>query len=129
MNKLISLIMLTALVSNVAMADCDFSKIVINPDGSRTYSKELHICVGQMKQDLDIANSQLADYKKAIDLKDLALVDTQKRSDIWMNTSFQLQDRMNAVDKLKSSNELLYFIGGVIFTGLSVWGAGQLVHH
>lgn len=121
--------MLVSLTANIALADCDYSKIVHNADGTFTYSKELHLCVGQMKNDLASANSQIDDYKKAIDLKDLALTKSNQRGDLWMNSTFTLQDRMDTVESYKSKNELLYFIGGVLFTGLAVWGAGSLSHH
>lgn len=129
MKKLISAALIVLSLSNVAFADCDYSKIVSNPDGTYTYSKELHICVGTMKRDLDSANTQIAEYKKVIDLKDLALTKSDARANLWMDTSFKLQDRMNAIDDLKSKNQYLAFGLGVIMTGLAVWGAGQLVHH
>lgn len=128
MKKLIAAFLLIISLSNVAIADCDFSTVVHNADGTMTYTKELHICVGQMKADLDSANAQIADYQRAISLKDLAITDSQNRSDIWMKSTFSLQDRIDKVDEYKSKNELLYFIGGVVFTGLAVWGAGQLHH-
>lgn len=115
---------------NSALADCDFSTgITKQSDGKFLYLKECHIAVGQMKIDLDAANVQLEEYRKAIDLKDLALVKTNERSNLWMDTTFKLQDRMNTVDSLKSKNEIIYFGVGILFTGLAVWGAGQLAHH
>lgn len=129
MKKLIVLLLIAVSFSNIAFADCDYTKIIHNVDGSYTYTKELHICVGQMKQDLDSSRTQLVEYKKAIDLKDLALSKSDERADLWMNTSFKLQDRMNAVDELKGKNQLLMFFAGVAVTSLAVWGAGQLAHH
>lgn len=126
MKKLTSFFVICSLFANVAMADCDWSKLVHNQDGTVTYSKELHICVGQMKSDLAAANSQIADYKSAVELKDLAITKSEQRGDMWMNSSFTLQDRMNTIESYKSKNELLYFVGGIVFTGLAVWGAGQL---
>lgn len=126
MKKLISTVLLLSFVSNIAMADCDWTKIVQNPDGSRTYSKELHICVGQLKQDLEIANSQIVDYKKAIELKDLALVKADQRANMWMDTSFKLQDRMNTIDDLRSKNNWLYYGLGIASGFVAVWAAGQL---
>ena len=71
----------------------------------------------------------IIEYKKAIDLKDLALTSSNTRADLWMNTSFKLQDRMNSVDDIKNKNQLLMFFAGVAVTSLAVWGAGQLAHH
>lgn len=129
MKKIISTILIAVtLLSTSAMADCDYSKIVKNVDGSYTYSKELHICVGEMKRDLDAATVQLGEYKKVIELKDLALTKANERADLWMNTSFKLQDRMNTIDELKSKNQYLAFGLGIVLTSLAVYGAGQLAH-
>lgn len=126
MKKLTSVALIAILFSNVAMADCDFKTIIRLDDGSYKYSRECHVKVGEMKQDLEIKDAQIADYKKAIELKDLALVKTEQRADMWMNTSFKLEDRLNTIDDLRSKNNTLYYILGVATTALAVWGAGQL---
>lgn len=130
MKKFIAVALLVVSFSNVAFAECDFSTgITKQSDGNYLYSRECHVKVGQMKQDLDAVTLQVSEYKKAIDLKDLALTSSNTRADLWMNTSFKLQDRMNAVDDLKSKNQLLMFFAGVAVTSLAVWGAGNLAHH
>ncbi len=128
MKKLIAILLLTVSFSNAALASCDFKGLVHNQDGSVIYSKDQHICVGQMIQDLGAANVQIGEYKKAIELKDLALTKSNERADMWMDTSFKLQDRLNAVDSLKAKNEYLAFGLGIVVTGLAVWGAGYLHH-
>lgn len=128
MKKLIAAALIVLSLSNIAMADCDFSKVIHNADGTMTYTKELHICVGQLKEDLDSANTQIVAYKQAIDLKDLAFTKANQNADLWMNTSFKLQDRMNEVDSLKEKNQYLAFGLGILVTGLAVWGAGYLKH-
>ena len=127
MKLLITTILIFALTCQLAFADCDYSKIKDNGDGTYTYSKELHICVGTMKRDLDAANTQIESYKKAITLKDLALVDSQKRTDLWMDTSFKLQDRMATIDKIENTNKIIYFGLGILVTGAAVYGASKLV--
>lgn len=129
MKKLIAAALIAISISNVALADCDFSTgITKNDNGTFTYTKECHIKVGEMKRDLDLANTQIAEYKKVIDLKDLALTKSDARANLWMDTSFKLQDRMNVIDELKSKNQYLAFGLGIVVTGLAVWGAGQLAH-
>lgn len=125
--KKISLLVLLSFISNVALADCDWSTGVTKlPDGSFKYSAECHIKVGETVRDLDIAKNQIVDYKKAIELKDLALQKSDERVNLWMDTSYKLQDRMAAIDSIQSKNNWLHFGLGVVFTGLAVWGAGQL---
>ena len=129
MKLFIAALLLFAMTCQVALADCDYSKIVASPDGQTyTYSRELHLCVGRMKKDLDSANTQIADYKSAITLKDLAMVDSEKRTDLWMNSTFALQDRMSKIDSLEKKNNTLYFVLGILVTSAAVYGAGQLAH-
>lgn len=51
MKKVISIVAALSLLSNVAFADCKFNDLVHNSDGSVTYSKADHVCVGQLVQD------------------------------------------------------------------------------
>jgi hypothetical protein len=128
MKKLTSVILAVSLFSNVALAECDFrTGIKPNGDGSFTYSGACHRKVGEIKQDLEIANSQVSDYKRAIELKDLAIIKADQRAQMWMDTSFKLEEKMSKIDDLRSKNNLLYFGLGVVVTGFAVWGAGQLV--
>lgn len=116
------------LFSNIASADCNFKQGfgVTKVEGGYLYTPECHVAVGQMKQDLETVTTQLGEYKKAIELKDLALGKSNERADLWMNTSFKLQDRMTVIDDMKNKNQWLTFFAGVAVTGLAVWGAGQL---
>lgn len=127
MKTFVSALLIALTFSNFAVADCNFATdITKNDNGTYTYTKECHIAVGVMKRDLDSDDAQLAEYQKVIDLKDLALTKSNANSQLWMDTSFRLQDRMNSVDSLSSKNQLLTFGLGVVFTGLAVWAAGQL---
>lgn len=122
------LIVALLLISNVASAECNFKLGygVTKVDGGYLYTPECHVAVGQVKQDLEMVTTQLGEYKKAIELKDLALSKANERADLWSDTSIKLQDRMNAVDQFKASNQMLTFLLGVGVAGLAVWGAGQL---
>lgn len=127
MKKLISTILIVSCLSNVALADCDFSTVTKLEDGSYKYSKECHIKVGEMKRDLDIANKQVKLLNDSLELKDLALSKSNERIALWMDTTYKLEDRLNKIDELRSKNNWIYFGLGAVFTGLAVWGAGQLV--
>lgn len=128
MKKIISLIILTSFFPNFAFADCDYSKIVNNGDGTYTYSKALHICVGEMKQDLEIANQQVAKLTKAISLKDLTITKADKRADVWMNTSFKLENRIQTIDSMSKTNDWLFFGLGIATMLAASYAAGQLNH-
>ena len=129
MKNLISFVVGITMLSNIALADCDYSKVISLPDGTYLYSKELHICVGTMKRDLGIAQQQITDLNQALTLKDLAIKKTEDRVNLWMDTTYKLEDRLNKIDELSRKNDWMYFGLGVVTTGLAVWGAGQLVKH
>jgi hypothetical protein len=122
MKYLVNLIVLFSLLSNLAFADCDYSKIVKNLDGTYTYSKELHLCVGNMKQDLEVAQMQLSDLNKALELKDLALTKSDQRVTLWSNTSSDLESRLTKIDSEQKHNDFLYFGLGI----LSAVGVGLM---
>lgn len=128
MKKLISFMIMLCFMSNLAFAECDF-KTGITPlgDGSFKYSGECHRKVGDLVQDNKTKETQIADLFKAIELKDLAIQKSDQRAQLWMDTSYKLEDRLNKIDSISSKNSILYFGLGMVFTGLAVWGAGQLV--
>lgn len=117
MKNLIAAILIAVTFSNIAFADCDFSTgITPNKDGTYTYSKECHIAVGQMKNDLETAHKQVSDLGQAISLKDLALQKSDDRVNLWMGTSNQLEDRVTKLDSMQKHNEWIYFGLGVLTT-------------
>lgn len=128
MKLFIACLLTFAFTITSAMADCDYSKIKDNGDGTYTYTKELHICVGIMKKDLEASTAQVESYSKAIELKDLALTKANERITMWQTDTFALQDRMATIDSLESKNKIIYIGLGILITGVAVWGAGQLAH-
>lgn len=122
-------ILMSATLSYTAQADCDYSKIVKNNDSTYTYSAELHVCVGKMKQDLTIANEQNDKLIKALDLKDLTIAKADQRSDLWQAATFKLEDRINTIDQMRSTNQYLAFGLGALTMFAAVYAASQLTHH
>lgn len=125
MNKVISSLLLICFMSNAALADCDWSKIE-KKEKTYVYSEELHLCVGQLVQSNKTKDTQIADLTKAIQLKDLAIQKADERVALWMDTSFKMEDRLNKIDSLRSSNNTLYYGLGIATAILAVWAAGQL---
>lgn len=127
--KLVSLILAVAMISNTAFAECDFSRDVKElPSGSREYTKECHIKVGQLVQDNQVKDQQITDYKKAIELKDLAITKADQRAQLWMDTSLKLEDNIQRMDSIKSKNEWIYFGLGVLTMFAAGMAAAQLSH-
>jgi hypothetical protein len=108
MNKFFKIILSIALLPSFAFADCDWS-LGIKPlaDGNFEYTKSCHLQVGLM-------NQQISDLKKAIDLDNDAIKASDSRTQMWMTTAFQMEDRVDKVDSLQKSNNWLYFsLGGI----------------
>lgn len=143
MKKVISLILLSIFIGNMALADttpsqgvipmpapkCDWTKIKDNGDGTFTYTKALHLCVGQLVQTNQTQATQIQDLTKAISLKDLAISYSDARATTWMNTSAGLEDRLQKVDKLEKTNDWLYFGLGVVTTIGAGFMAARLLGH
>lgn len=129
MKSIVSILLAVCIFSNAALADCDFSTgITPGPNKTFIYSEECHKKVGQMAQDLKTKDAQIADLNKAITLKDLALTKADERTQLWMDTSDKLQDRVTKIDEVYKKNEWLYFGLGVLTTFAAGYAAAQLIH-
>ncbi len=127
MKKVISSLLLLCVLSNVAMADCDFSSgITPGPNKTFIYSEECHQQVGKLVQSNKTKDLQIADLNKAIELKDLALVKADERIQLWMTTTQKLEDRMTTIDDLRGKNYWMYYGLGIATGFVAVWAAGQL---
>jgi len=120
MKKLITALMIVLSLPLQALADCDFSKGITKVDGGYLYTTECHVAVGQMRQNYLISQQQISDLNKALDLKDLAITKADQRADMWMNTTFKLEDRINTLDKMQETNKWIWFGLGVV----TVFAAG-----
>jgi hypothetical protein len=117
MKKLISLIVLISMIPSLALADCDWSKgITPGPNHTFIYSEACHLQVGQLVQDAKVKDQQISDLNKAIQLKDLALVQSDQRTQLWIDTSNKEQDRMNKVDEEQRHSDFIYFGLGILAT-------------
>lgn len=129
-NRLVSkfvAVLLITIAPLQALAECDFSTgIEKMADGRFAYSAECHKKVGKLVADSKDKDDQIAALSKTIELKDLGIRTQEQRAQLWMDTSFKLEDRVNQMESMKSTNQWLYFGIGVLTTGLAVWGAGQL---
>jgi hypothetical protein len=124
MNKLV---LIMFMFSQICWAECDLAKdINKNADGSYTYSKECHLLMGQWKKDLEARAQQADELKKSIELKDLALTHTEQRVNLWRDTSFSLEDRLNKAEKMTQFDRWFHFGLGIVVTGAAVWGASKL---
>lgn len=127
MKKLISiLVVICLLFPKVTFADCDFSTgITKGPNDTYIYTKPCHLQVGQMVQDVKDKDTKVNDLLQAITLKDLAITAADKRAQLWNDTSIKLEERIQKVDSLTSSNGVLYFGLGVLTTIATAWAIAR----
>ena len=115
------LFILLLLISQVSYAECDFKTgITKNSDGSYNYTRDCHIRVGETVQE----NENL---KKSIDLKDLAIQKQEDRITLWSDTSYKLEQRVNAIEEMKSKNDFLYFGLGVLATVGTAFAVSRVI--
>lgn len=123
MKILTSLILVISMMSNLAFADCDFKTgITPGPNNTFVYTEECHKKVGLMTKQLVNQTQQIADLNKAIQLKDLALDYSNKRTELWMDTTFKLEQNQESIESMRKKNEWLFFALGA----LTVFGAGVM---
>lgn len=126
LSKLIAIV-LVASVPLQAVAECDFTTgIEKMADGRYAYSASCHRAVGKLVQDGKDKDDQIAALNKTVELKDLGIRTHEQRAQLWMDTSMKLEDRVNQMDTMKSTNQWLFFGIGVLTTGAAVWAASQL---
>jgi hypothetical protein len=128
MKKIVSSFLLFCFISNAALADCDFSTgITAGPNHTFIYTQGCHEAVGKLVQDNQALTLQVGDLTKAIALKDLALTKADDRTQLWMNTSDKLIDRVDKIDDTVKHNEWLYFGLGVLTTFAAGYVVSQTV--
>lgn len=120
-------LLLLSLISSAAFGECNLANdIKKNADGTFTYTRECHLLMGDWRKDLDQADQDIQKLQKAIELKDLVINDLSQSRKLWMDTSFDLERRLNATEKLQTTDRWVHFGLGIATTVLSVWAAGQL---
>ena len=126
MKKLICCILLLVYSVN-AFADCDFSKgITAGPNNTHIFTEECYLKVGQLVQDAKVKDQQIADFTKAVQLKDLAIQNSDARVALWQKGADDNLDRLNKLEADRSHSEWLYFALGVGTTFLAGYTASKL---
>lgn len=127
MKKISILLIYSLFASNISIADCNWSGIKKNNDNTYSYSEELHICVGELVRNDKIKNEQITNLNKAISLKDLAIETSDKRANMWMDSSLKLEDRVNKIDSMQKTNNFLFFGAGILTTILAGFMTAKLL--
>jgi hypothetical protein len=115
--KKLCVFVLVSLISNIAFADCNFkTDITPGPNHTFIYTEGCHLQVGQLVQTNKTQAAQITDLTKAIQLKDLALQNSDARVQLWQTTSQNMEERVMKIDSLEKKNDWLYFGLGVAAT-------------
>ncbi|NJO48143.1 MAG: hypothetical protein HC840_00345 [Leptolyngbyaceae cyanobacterium RM2_2_4] len=129
MKKIIVALMVVCLLPLQAFAECDFGTGIAKVEGGYLYTRECHLKVGEMKYDLGVKDLQIEKLTKALDLKDLAITKADQRADMWMNTAYKLEDRINTIDNMRQTNQWIAFGLGVVTMFAASYAASQLIRH
>lgn len=112
-------------LNSTALAACDFSTGITQTEKGFLYTPDCHREVGRISKENEDRKEQAELYRKALDLKDIAMDAQRERADMWRDTSFKLEDKLSSIERFKRNNELLYFGLGVVLTVGAGWAVGQ----
>jgi len=126
MKKSVLVFIAMSLFANFSMAECDFSTGISKQENGYLYTRECNLKVGEMKRDLLISQEQIAKLNQSLDLKDLAIDKSNQRVILWQDTAFKIEERVNTIDDMRKSNQILYFGLGVLTMFAATYAAGQL---
>ena len=128
MKKYICLVLILSLFSQLSFADnCDWTQIKKLPDNGYEYSPTLNLCVANLIQTNKTQTLQIADYEKAIQLKDLALTAEDSRVQLWEKSSLDEQQRLMTISSDQKENNFLYFGLGILATIGTGFAVAKLV--
>lgn len=137
MKSVFCLVLSLVLFCNNVLADtvpssptpsCDWTQIKQLPDGGYEYSPALNLCVGNLVQANKIQTQQIQDYTAAIQLKDLAIKDSDSRATLWINTADSAQQKLMSIESDSKKNEFLYFGLGLLTAIGTGFAVSRLVH-
>lgn len=100
-------------------AACDFSTdIKESSNGTYSYTRDCHIEVGKAVRSVSLLGEKINLLEKQIDLKDLQISKYDERTQLWMDTSFKLNDKLMTYEATKKNDFWISFGLGV-FTVLA----------
>ncbi len=126
MKKYLIILLIFISVIPAGVSECVWSRDIKEVEEGYLYKPSCHKKAGKLINDAKDREKQVEKLEKVIELKDLGLIKSHERINLWRDTSFKLEDRVNAMDKIKDRNKWIWFGFGILVTGGAVWGAGQL---
>jgi hypothetical protein len=128
MKKLIATMMTVCVLSNsmAFAADCKWSTGITPQGTGYLYTPECHAKVGLTLRDNDDFKIQVDALRKTIDTQKLIIEKADERTILWRNESYEQFDRLQKQAQYSQTNNVLWFVLGIVVTSAAVYGAGQL---
>jgi len=130
MKNFISLLTFICMLPGVAWADCDWSTgITPGPNHTFIYSDVCHLAVGNLIQANKVQAAQISDLTKAIQLKDLALTNSDSRIALWQKSSDDELSHLNTIQSNQKHTDWMYFGLGALTVIGSGWMVSKIIHN
>lgn len=99
---------------------CDWS--TIKQQGNEfIYSSDCHKAVGKLVQLNDKSEEEIVLLRKSIELKDLALQDSDKRVILWKDESYKQFEILKKAESNKKLENAAWFVAGFASVLLGAW--------
>lgn len=122
----ILLCLLLAFNPILVFADCDFKTGIEKQETGYLYTTDCHKRVGKMVKDLEDSETEIKALRKNIELKDLALVKSDKQVMLWREETYEQHERLLKIHNASDREKWIWFALGVVVMGGATYAAGQL---
>lgn len=99
---------------NGRASSCDFSKDIKKVSEGYLYTEGCHIEVGKAVRSSLLLGEKIDLLEKKLEFKDLQITKYEERTQLWMDTSFKINDKLMAYDSTKNNDFWISFGLGVL---------------
>jgi hypothetical protein len=116
--------LLTFLISFQSLA-CDWSTIE-RQDDKFIYSSKCHLSVGRLVKTEKKREEQVKTLNKSLELKDLALSESDKRADLWEKEANKQNELLRKSEKSAKLEKVIWFGAGVASVLFGAWAINKV---
>lgn len=125
-NVKIILSILIILQANIVYADCNWSTDIIKKEDGYLYTTECHKKTGKLVADIADYEKETEALRKAIELKDLALVKSDEQLMLWREETYNQHERLLKIQSVSDKERWMWFAIGIVVMGGATYAAVQL---
>lgn len=114
------------LANQTVLANCNPKDIKEQANNTFIYPVDCHVDYGRLRNIEQKRQKQIEYLNKTIELKDLALDYSNKRIELWQDSTYKLEDRLLKIERNNDKLKWIYFGIGIAVMGGAVWAAGQI---